>query len=125
VKTSFLLPVGAISILLIALAFALNSAGLVAVPVAMYYFIPAFGLMSFLLHQNVLRSNAKSPQRFVAAFMGATTIKLLVCAAFLGIYIYQKPEFKVQMALGVFAVYITFTIALIWSLTKVVRSDNR
>jgi uncharacterized membrane protein YobD (UPF0266 family) len=76
-----------------------------------------FGLLTVVLYRNILQANEKSPRRFVTAFMGSVTIKLLVTLAFLGIYLYFDRVNKIPVALGFFVIYIAYTIVLVKSLT--------
>jgi hypothetical protein len=95
---------------LTALTFALNATGMLALPAVMYSVPACFALMTIALYANVRASASKSAQRFVTAFMASVTVKLLVTAAFLGIYIYIRKDEKVPVALGTFAVYVLFTV---------------
>jgi len=94
------------------------------VPFVILAVIPSFAILTALLFRNVLKSAQKSPQRFVTAFMGSVTTKLLLTATFLGVYIYSNKEEKVEVALSTFVVYISFTILLVRSLNKLVLADS-
>lgn len=118
---SLLIAIAALS----ALAFAMCKAELFLTQVTlkvMLGVIPSFALLSFLLYKNILRSTAKSPKRFVAAFIGAVSIKLFACAIFLAIYMYNKGEGKVIVALGTMAIYIVFNVLLMRFLMAAVRN---
>ncbi|MFN0032940.1 MAG: hypothetical protein ACKVOR_12335 [Flavobacteriales bacterium] len=78
--------------------------------------IPAFAVLTFLLYKNILHSTAKSPKRFVAAFIGAVSIKLFACALFIGLYLYLGGEGRITVALATMAVYLVFNILLVRSL---------
>jgi hypothetical protein len=86
-------------------------------PIVLYIAVVFFGLLTVVLYRNILQANEKSPRRFVTAFMGSVTIKLLVTLAFLAIYLYFDRVNKVQVALGFFVIYIGYTIVLVKSLT--------
>ena len=86
-------------------------------PIVLYIAVVFFGLLTIVLYRNILQANEKSPRRFVTAFMGSVTIKLLVTLAFLAIYLYFDRVNKVQVALGFFVIYIGYTIVLVKSLT--------
>jgi len=73
----------------------------------------AFGVLTIILYRYIVRSGEKSPARFVAAFMASVTIKLLLTAGFLGVYIYFNKDEKVFAALGTFVIYIIYTILLV------------
>jgi hypothetical protein len=75
-------------------------------PIVLYIAVVFFGLLTVVLYRNILQANEKSPRRFVTAFMGSVTIKLLVTLAFLAIYLYFDRVNKVQVALGFFVIYI-------------------
>jgi hypothetical protein len=79
-----------------------------------------YAVIAYLLHVNILKSNAKSPTRFVTAFTGGIAIKLFASVIFLAIYMYLKCEKPVLVALVTFCIYIVFNILLISSLLKVV-----
>lgn len=93
-------------------------------PVALYASIIGFGLLSFFLYRNILKANEKSPRRFVTAFMGAVTIKLLLTAAVVGILIYFDKPHKIQLAVGMMVIYLAYTIVLVRSLTKEMSSEK-
>jgi hypothetical protein len=86
-------------------------------PIVLYVAVVFFGLLTVVLYRNILQANEKSPRRFVTAFMGSVTIKLLVTLAFLGIYLYFDRVNKISVALGFFVIYIGYTIVLVKSLT--------
>jgi hypothetical protein len=92
------------------------------IPVVLYIATVAFAVMTFLLYKNILQANEKSPRRFVTAFMASITVKLLVTASFLGIYIYFNKDQKVPVALGMMVVYVVNLIVLVRNLTSKVSS---
>ncbi|MFN8698368.1 MAG: hypothetical protein ACK500_13630 [Flavobacteriales bacterium] len=91
----------------------INSLTALVMPKVMYYIPFAFGLLTIALYSNVRMASAKSAPRFVAAFMSAVTMKLLLTAAFLGVYIYNFKSEKVPVALGTFVIYIMYTVLLV------------
>jgi hypothetical protein len=91
----------------------MNSLTAVLMPKVMYYVPFAFGLLTIALYSNVRTASAKSASRFVTAFMSAVTMKLLLTAAFLGVYIYNFKSEKVPVALGTFVIYVMFTVLLV------------
>lgn len=93
-------------------------------PVALYVSVVGFGLLSFFLYRNILKANEKSPRRFVTAFMGAVTIKLLLTAAVVGILIYFDKAHKTQLAVGMMVIYLVYTVVLVRSLTKELSPDK-
>ncbi len=86
------------------------------------FLIPAFAVLTFLLYKNILRSHAKSPKRFVAAFIGAVSIKLFACAIFLGVYMYNNGEGRVIIAIATMLIYLVFNVLLIRFLMAAVRN---
>lgn len=87
-------------------------------PIALYPAIIGFGVLSFLLFRNIIKANEKSPRRFVTAFMGSVTIKLLLTATVVGILIYFDKAHKTQIAVGMMVIYLVYTLVLVRSLTK-------
>jgi hypothetical protein len=83
--------------------------------------VVGYAIIAYLLHKNILKSNEKSPQRFVTAFTGGIAVKLFASVIFLAIYMYFKQESPVLVALSTFCIYIVFNILLIASLLKVVN----
>lgn len=112
------------SALVMALVMVLKSRGILAIPDIMYPLIAGYGVLTYALSHMILKANAKSPQRFVTAFMGAVTLKLLISAFFLLIYLYITKEHRVVVSLGVFAIYIVNTWVMISFLMKRVRHNN-
>jgi hypothetical protein len=113
------------STLLMAVAMVLKSRGIPAIPDVMYPLIAGYGVLTYTLSRMILKANAKSPQRFVTAFMGAVTLKLLISAFFLLVYLYITKEHKVVVSLGVFAIYIVNTWLMISFLMKQVSHNNQ
>jgi hypothetical protein len=75
-------------------------------------------LVVMYINWSVAQANQKSPARFITAFMGGVSIKLLITAASVGIFAYLNKEQKVEIALIVGIVYIIYTIILVSSLLK-------
>jgi predicted Kef-type K+ transport protein len=86
-------------------------------PVALYFSVVGFGVLTFLLYRNILKANEKSPRRFVTAFMGSVSIKLLLTALVVGILIYFDKAHKAQLAVGMMVIYVAYTVVLVRSLT--------
>ena len=87
-------------------------------PVALYFSVVGFGALTFLLYRNILKANEKSPRRFVTAFMGSVSIKLLVTALVVGVLIYFDKAHKAQLAVGMMVIYVAYTVVLVRSLTN-------
>jgi hypothetical protein len=75
-------------------------------------------LVVIYINWSVTKANEKSPARFITAFMGGVTIKLLITAASVGIFAYLNKGQKVEIALLIGVVYIIYTIILVSSLLK-------
>jgi hypothetical protein len=76
--------------------------------------IVGYAALTWLLFVYLNASLAANPRRFATALMGTTAIKMMTTMAFLGIYLYIDRSQKLVVALGVFAIYIVFNIALLW-----------
>jgi hypothetical protein len=111
--SSFALVCALLAAALALAVFFMNSLTAVLMPEVMYYVPFAFGLLTIALYSNVRAASAKSASRFVTAFMSAVTMKLLLTAAFLGVYIYNFKSEKVPVALGTFVIYVMFTVLLV------------
>jgi hypothetical protein len=94
------------------------------VPAVIYLVIPAFAILAVLLFRSVANAARKSPQRFVTAFMASVTLKLLLTASFLGIYLFFNKDQKVIVALSTFVIYISYTVLLIQSLKRTATGSN-
>lgn len=112
-----------ILVLTIVILTALYITGLmVPVPLTLYFVAVGFGVMSYLLYRNIISANEKSPRRFVTAFMASITIKLLVTAAFLGIFIYFNKEQKVPVSIGTTIIYFAHLFVFVRALTNEMKS---
>jgi formate/nitrite transporter FocA (FNT family) len=70
---------------------------------------PFFGVMQCLAHTAITRAAARSPQKFVTAFMAATGIKLAACFVLLGLLVFfDKPHAK-PIALWFMLLYFVLT----------------
>jgi hypothetical protein len=99
--------------LLMTVYIALRVSHWMALPTVIPVAICAYALLAMLLFfymNNALRIN---PKRFATAMMGATAVKMLLTMAFLGTYLYIDRSQKITVALGVFVIYIVYTIALL------------
>ncbi len=93
-------------------------------PIALYFSAIGFGVLTFLLYRNILKANEKSPRRFVTAFMGSVSVKLLLTALVVGVLVYFDKPHKAQIAVGMMVIYVAYTFVLVRSLTQEV-SDNK
>jgi len=95
------------------------------VPVLLYIAIALIGGLSWLLYRYILKENEKSPRRFVTAFMASVTIKLLFTAGLVGVAVYFDKENKIVLALGMFVIYIVYTLVMVRSLTSEVTNKTQ
>ncbi|MCC6599682.1 MAG: hypothetical protein IT223_03305 [Crocinitomicaceae bacterium] len=103
--------------ILLSALFVLNQMN-VPFPAVLFAVVPVYALLAYYLYTIMRRSEAKSPARFVSAFMGVISIKLLLTVTFLGIYIYFFREQKLALALGVFIIYIAYTLLIVKELRR-------
>lgn len=94
------------------------------VPVLLYAAIGLIGGLSWLLYRYILKENQKSPRRFVTAFMASVTIKLLFTVGLVGVAVYFDKENKIVLAIGMFVIYIAYTLVLVRSLTSEVGDKS-
>lgn len=87
-------------------------------PWVLYLNTLGFGVLTLLLYRNILKANEKSPRRFVTAFMGSVTVKLLLTAVIVGILLYFDKTHKSQIAVGMMVIYLVYTLVLVKSLTN-------
>lgn len=78
-----------------------------------------FLVLNVLLYKWVKASVAKSPAKFVNAFMTAITVKLLFTASVVGLLIVLFPESKAVLALGTFFIYVGTTLIFSRALLKI------
>lgn len=111
--------------LLLALAFGLlmltygtlKTAQVLVLPKVIPIAIGGYALLTLLLFTYMSNAWRIHPKRFPTAMMGATAVKMLLTMAFLATYLYIDRSQKVAVALAVFAIYITYTIALLLPFT--------
>jgi hypothetical protein len=94
------------------------------VPAMLYVAIVLIGGLSWLLYRYILKENQKSPRRFVTAFMASVTIKLLFTAGLVGVAVYFDKENKIVLAIGMFVVYVAYTMVMVRSLTSQVTNNS-
>lgn len=94
------------------------------VPAMLYVAILLIGGLSWLLYRYILKENQKSPRRFVTAFMASVTIKLLFTAGLVGVAVYFDKENKIVLAIGMFVVYVAYTMVMVRSLTQKVSESQ-
>lgn len=79
-------------------------------PNTLHLFNVAYLALAIFTHSVLMKSSTKSGSRFVTAFMGMVTVKLLLTMAALGIFIYFNQESKVVVGIGVFIIYMFYTV---------------
>ena len=94
------------------------------VPAMLYVAILLIGGLSWLLYRYILKENQKKPRRFVTAFMASVTIKLLFTAGLVGVAVYFDKENKIVLAIGMFVVYVAYTMVMVRSLTSQVTNNS-
>jgi hypothetical protein len=73
-----------------------------------------FLLLNQLFRRMLIKAHAKSPQRFITAFLGVVGIKLMSAMVFLLIYILVSNDPNIiSVALALFAAYMSYTILLV------------
>lgn len=87
-------------------------------PVVIPISIGCYALLALLLFHYMANAWRIHPKRFPTAMMAATAVKMLLTMAFLGTYLYIDRSQKVAVALSVFAIYITYTIAMLLPFTS-------
>jgi hypothetical protein len=92
---------------------ALQLGGALIMPRMLFFAIIGYAVLTWLLFRYLHASLKANPRRFATAMMGTTAVKMFVTMGFLGIYLYIDRSQKLTVALGVFAIYITYTIALL------------
>ncbi|MFZ4784896.1 MAG: hypothetical protein ACOYLH_05415 [Flavobacteriales bacterium] len=122
ISKSFYLWFIAATLVLLSAAYGLSLVK--TVPVLLYIAIVLIGGLSLLLYRYILKENQKSPRRFVTAFMASVTIKLLFTAGLVGVAVYFDKENKVVLALGMFVIYIAYTLVMVRSLTSEVTNKT-
>jgi hypothetical protein len=90
-------------------------------PTVIFGAIVGYALLSMLLFNYLDASLKANPRRFATAIMGTTAIKMFATMAFLGIYLYIDRSQKLMVALGVFAIYIIYTVALLMPFMKPIK----
>jgi hypothetical protein len=88
-------------------------------PVVLFYAVIGYAALTWLLFTYLASSLKANPRRFATAMMGTTALKMFVTMGFLGIYLYIDRSQKLVVALGVFAIYILYTIALLVPFVKI------
>jgi len=78
-----------------------------------------FVVLNVLLYKWVQAAVAKSPAKFVNAFMTAITLKLLFTASVVGVLIVIFPASKAVLALGTFFIYAGATFIFSRALLKI------
>lgn len=107
-----------------ALIFALSAATELHLPSALHLFNLAYFVLAMVAHRMLMKANSQSGARFITVFMGLVTVKLLFTLAALGIYLYLVKEDQAQVAIGVFIIYMAYTILEVVVMQSVLRRNK-
>jgi len=118
---SFLVRASVIFLVLSGIIFWLAKAPWIQLPTSLHIFNIAYFVLAIFTHSVLMRSTKKTGARFITAFMGMVTLKLLLTMAALGIYLYFFKENKVSLGIGVFVIYMAYTIFEVVFLQKELR----
>jgi hypothetical protein len=73
-----------------------------------------FLLLNQLFRRMLIKAHAKSPQRFITAFLGVVGIKLMSAMVFLLVYLLATNDPNIiSVAIALFAAYMSYTILLV------------
>jgi len=118
---SFLLFTCLVAIPPVALKFAGLESWLIPGFWAMFLFVSGLTLIVVLF---VLTVQAKNNEMYAAAFLGATTFKLLACLVFLLVFIKTKHPEKVFFVVDFMYLYLLNTVFEIYGLLRNLRNQN-
>lgn len=121
--SQFLTRCVVLTVILGAIIWGLSSFSEVHVPQILYVVVLGFFGITMFLFNSLLKANEKSPSRFVSAFMGAVAIKMMATMIFLTVYLYLNTEHRIEMAMSVFFIYISFTVLLSSSIISATRGE--
>ena len=93
----------------------------VHVSIALHGFNLGYYLFTLFSHRFLVRSSERPGAAFTTAFMGMVTGKLLLTMAALGIHLYLVEEGRAIVGVGVFLLYMAYTILEVAYLQKVLR----
>ena len=91
------------------------------VPIALHGFNLGYYVFTLFSHSYLVKSSERPGAAFTTAFMGMVTGKLLLTMAALGIYLYLVKEGRAVVGVGVFVLYMAYTILEVAYLQKVLR----
>ena len=106
----FFLKAGLIYLVFNGLILLLQLTEIIVLPFDLYYFNLGYFLLALYIHSVLIKSSKKSGSQFIIAFMGMVTLKLLLTLAALGIYLYLVKENQAALGIGVFIIYMAYTI---------------
>jgi len=81
-----------------------------------FFFYGYFLSLGIAMHAFMMKAMQKQPQKFVAAFMGGLSIKMLISLIVLMISIFQLREMSLPLALTFLVLYFTFSGIEVYSL---------
>ena|SRR6185436_20235550 len=121
---AFLLPLAIATIILFVIAMIVLFAVKRELPSIVWFLIPLYGIVTFMLYQMIKNATIKTPARFVATVNGSIMIKLFMTALIVGVYFYLDMPGKKALALAVMGIYAVYTTVLIRALIPVLRKGK-
>jgi hypothetical protein len=125
---SFFIKASILLLVLSGIIMGINSLALVTkeganfrIPIVLHFFNLGYYLFTLFSHQQLIKSNEKPGAAFTTVFMGSVTLKLLLTMAALGIWLYFVKENRAIVGIGVFPLYIAYTILEVVDLQKTLR----
>lgn len=118
---SFLVKLILLFLILSSMIFGLDAILKIEIPTSLHFFNLGYLVFTLLSHRVLMKSNEQSGSRFTTAFMGSVTMKLLLTMAALGLYIYFADANKAVVGIGVFVIYMAYTVSEVAYMQKVLR----
>jgi len=113
-----------LTVALIIAIFIVDKSG-IELPKMVYAIVPAFAVLTFMMHRMTLRANQTSPQMFLTAFMASVTIKLLLVLAFLTIYLLKIKVSAKEVGISLFVIYMSYTILEVIVMQTYLRKPSK
>lgn len=104
-----------IGLILCLAIYGLNMVEGLFLPPVLYVLVVGLGVFTYFAHGFLAKSR---PNRFISSFMGVLGLKMFGSLIFLAIYLFIDPTYKMEVAFGLFAIYMSFNILLIAVLNK-------
>ncbi|GEM_PF-4085428 len=113
-----------LTVALIIAIFIVDKSG-IELPKMVYAIVPAFAVLTLMMHRMTLRANQTSPQMFLTAFMASVTIKLLLVLAFLTIYLLKIKVSAKEVGISLFVIYMSYTILEVIVMQTYLRKPSK